>query len=772
MRSSRYIRCGSAGRFRRIQARLPLLSRSTTTYCPTTSDRNPSPPDSYLRQPISQPHAVENSARTPSHYNPTQDYLYEQSDPKFLEELHRRIWGPRELALAQDPASEFEQDLDSPNNKTWEETTVLPELRPSHDLDGSCDAGCDAAWTRGWAEMQTGKLIHYSVSAHTAALFDCETADEALRIWVGQDAQTIEYGWIHPLLTLLSQDVRQACLFLHALCPLSDPPIAAMSDSIRRIRTVLEERREPRGSPATDLLCDTVIHILREHPRRDQLLTQRDIYSLLKLVSPNRLADLYYEVSHAGVFMHHWTLMTIASTLAEEPTLKRAALDVMVAGLALAKNRPDSKLMNDVRHARWAGIFTTILHTKYTPGPRLLLAPKNRDAIGPEEIWEIGLEHGLDPNPIQIGALVDSLFAVGRADAAWDAFDMYIGEKGMPVSMKLATVLLHGSRMTGRLPFIQRALGVVAETGEIDEILGTEILHLVISLAMADSTKIFSSFRLMQRLYSRMFRAEALDELIPEKLRGVVDPDSSLEDMLLFPGFADPLDKLFATQKGMLMDPPVSVLEAMVMSWVCSLKQGFKGPALIAFYGHYRGMLKLGHPIAVQIVQERNSIIHDMIIKGMGTSASHLRSALEVIGDMLHDNEEPAQPSGGARAGMRRPVQQRPTKWTWNILLNSWLQHYRQESVGRIVDLMKKHGVEPTLVTWNTILAKAAQKNNTQLALGASREIRDGGFNPDEWTVSAFARLPDREMFLHEMQRSSTGGTGPAGNGARRSKWG
>src|SRR5690606_6544625 len=144
-------------------------------------------------------------------------------------------------------------------------------------------------------------------------------------------------------------------------------------------------------------------------------------------------------------------------------------------------------------------------------------------------------------------------------------------------------------------------------------------------------------------------------------------------------------EKLFAAQKGRLMEPTVATLEVMVLSWICSLKQGFKGPALIAFYGHYRGMLKQRHPVAVEIVETKNSIIHDMIIKGMGTSSTHLRSALEVIGDVLRDHEEPTHSSSRARgrmsgeeAGKAEPVHPRPTTWTWNILLGAWLQHFKQ----------------------------------------------------------------------------------------------
>ncbi|KAL2110750.1 hypothetical protein VUR80DRAFT_732 [Thermomyces stellatus] len=548
-----------------------------------------------------------------------------------------------------------------------------------------------------------------------------------------------------------------------------------MTDSIRHICSSIWRASEPDRSSGAEFLCDAVIHILREHPDRGELLRQRDVYRLQKLLPPGRLAELYDEMCRAGVYLHHYTLMQIATSLAKEPSLKRRALDILVVGLSRLKNEPEGERLDEMRRGRWASVFTTILHTSYAKVPRNSSVPTRSDVPAPDEIWEVALENGLEPNEIQITALVDSLFAVGRGDAAWQVFDMFMEERKMPVPLKLASTLLHGSRMTGNLPHMQRALAILAETGEMDAVLGNDILHLVLRFALADSTKVFSSFRLMQRLYSRMFKSEALDALIPEKLRGVVDPDTSLEDMMLFPGFASHLEKLFAAQKGMLMEPTVATLEVMVLSWICSLKQGFKGPALIAFYGHYRGMLKQRHPVAVGIVEAKNSIIHDMIIKGMGTSSTHLRSALEVIGDMLRDHEEPTQPSGrvrgsasGEEARKAEPVHPRPTTWTWNILLGAWLQHFKQESVGRIISLMKKHGVEPTIVTWNTILSRAAARNNTHLAVEAARGIRDGGFEADEWTVNAFSRLRSKETFFYEMQqRAKRSGTGPARKGGR-----
>lgn len=765
MRTTRYIRRSSGARLWRDPiAPLPAASRaSSASYAP--APEYSSQTYNYYPRHHSQPHAPRTKAQAPlprhtprNHPSTTRAPDPRQSSKK----VHHELW--HNFALTQGSAGhESEPHLGASSDKA-------SERRPDEAAPGlwrDLDWHDGSVWQNGFQMVRRGEWDYQPESAPMAALLHYKTADEVRHVWAEQDVETTEKEWAPILLTLLATNVRQACLFLQALCPLSQPHVRAMRDSFNHIQISIASAPPRYRDSVAEHLCDAVVHQLREHPKRGVLLKQQHIYHLQKILRPRRVAELYDEIGRAGIRLETYTLMHIISALSKDPGQKRKALEIMGIGLRRLRaiDHPDSDEHDELKRLRWASVFTTVLKTTQ-------MSVANPDAVSPDQVWGLALDNGMAPNTMHLTALVHGLFAIGEADAAWQAFDLFVGRCGLPVDMKLATALLQGSKLAGSMSDVQRALDIMADTRDMDEWAGNNILHLLLSMALSDSTNIVSSFRLMVHVYSRIFRASALEAMIPEKLRGVVDPNESFGEMVAARGYAASLDRLFDGRDGELLEPTPATLEIMVLSWICSLKREIKGPALTAFYGHYRGMLREGHPVAAAVVETKNTVIHDMIIKGMTTTPTHLRTALEVIADMLRDHEDPAaDPAGDHAAPRARPTHPRPTAWTWNILLDAWMRNFKQDNIGRIVGLMKRHGVEPSLVTWNTILTRAAQRRNTELAVTSARAIREGGYEPNEWTVKAFSRLAEKEMFLSEMQGGKWMGGG-VGARAVEEEWG
>lgn len=759
MKSSRYIRRTSGVWLWRDPIPGPSAAPNPARPASTSAA---AAPEYTLSQPVHyhrhlRPRALPTTTRGPPRHsrNPAAPHPDpEPSEHQSFRELHREIWqnfGPKRECHG----PESKRRLAAVSKEAARRMVDAPPVQPWRRADFRDGWG----WKAGLQKVRTEDW-HYS-SEVISALMRCGTAEEARRVWGEQGAETVKGMWAPVMLTLLASDLRQACVFLQASLPLSQPRAYVISDSLAYIYAAMETLSPRDREPIADSLCDAVVCLLRDHPERRDLLKQKDVFKLQKNVAPRRLAELYDELRDAGVTINNYTLMHVASSLAKEPSLKRKALEVMAVGLARIRDEPEGLEQDELRRRRWASVFTTILTSSG-------ISVTSQEVISPEEVWDFAIEQGITPNTIQLTALAQSLFAMGQVDAAWRAFDMF-AERGIPVDLKLASTLLQGSKVAGSVPHILRALTLIAETRDVDARVGNNILHLLLSLAMSDAPGrgILPSFPLMLRLYSRMFEAGPLDALIPERLRDVVELDASLEDMVHLPDFASSLDKLFPPREDGLLEPTPVTLEVMVLSWICSLKKGFRGPALIALYGHYRGMLQERHPVATEMVKMRNSVIHDMIIKAMSSSPAHLRAALEVISDMLRDYEGATLASREGEEEGEAPVHPRPSSWTWNILLDAWMRHFKQDNVGRIVSLMKRHGVEPSLVTWNTILSRAARARNTQLAVRSAQEIREGGFEPNEWTVRAFSMLVEKESFLSEMQ-----GEGEDDGAQRRGKKG
>jgi len=696
-----------------------------------------------------------------------------------------RDFRPRRESLG----PESKRQLNSPSNKQLAINEDSPKTRPQLSeifLD-------EVDWKKGLHDVRSGNWYCLPGSLPTvSALTYCRTVEEARAVWENQDPEDARHAWAPVMLALLNDDLLQACRFLQASFPSLNPPLYALQDSIAFIYSSLKLSPATEKEDVWNALADTIIFLLRNHPDARTMFERMDFHALQKRLCPKKLVELYRGLRAVQVQLTTYTLMHIASSLSRDPSLKRMSLEVMAEGLARTRDEPAKT--QELLRKRWSSVFTTIL--TYSRHSMV-----DAEVVSPEEIWHFAIEHGIKPNAIQLTALVQGFCATGQVEAAWQAFDMY-SERGMPVDLKLLTALLQGSKLLGSVSYVIRAITLIAETGNVDGRVGNSILHLVLSMALRDPNGPITSFPLMLRIYSRLFIREPLEAIIPKNLLGdVVREDNVLEDMVLDPAFTSTLDLLCPPGKAPSLEPTIATLEIMVLSWICSLRKEYKSPAIIAFYGHYRKLLQDWHPIATKIVKKRNTVIHDMIVKALTTSSGHLRLALDVVSDMLRDapahsksvptsdssiislpkrnsvsasgssiiplpttslsssSSSSTNPDSDSSTSTKLykkkvpcpgPVHPVPSAWTWNILLDSWMRFNRQDTAGRIVNLMRQHGVEPTIVTWNTILSRAAGVGNIKLAVKSARKIRESGLEPNERTILAFSKLVEKEEFLRE----------------------
>jgi hypothetical protein len=604
------------------------------------------------------------------------------------------------------------------------------------------------------------------------------TVDEARDAWESQPADWCNEAWGPVMYSLLMADLDRACMFLHASNFVSRPTwshVEAVAGHVSGKLPMLaaEKRRAVAGR-----LVDAMVSVLesRDHPSTAPTtwaIPLGNWYNILRDAETEQLARLHHAMEAGRLGLECIPCMVLASRLSEDPTRKKLALDIFEKAVGANDGAADARAAG--RQAKIAQkILTKILMpvnggmSAATPSTRPgTEAPRSRGRelqITPDHLWDFSLRTAFPVNEIHVTALMQSLF-LGHDGAwqAWRVFDTFTGH-GIPASRPMKAVLLEGSKNSGDRRFILRALSTMASDPDeqpLTTLLRNNILHAFFTLSFTQKSvrfedhgrgvrpRVLWSYPIMLALYRKLFAVGPLLDIIPPSFEEFLSAPAEKHKVTALHGVPETLDALLRMHTdGPPMPPSQATLHIMIMSFLLSVRSDMRAGALLAFYGHFRSLLTARHPLALALVRNDASRVHDSIIKVLGNSIPSARASLDIISDMLHEAGHAREPASATA----RPPHPRPTKWTWNILLDSWLRKVSQDSAGSIVGMMRKHGVNPNLVTWNTIMMRAATERNTVLAVRAAQRIRETGFEPDAITMQAFSMLHDKEEFLALMQ--------------------
>ena len=606
-----------------------------------------------------------------------------------------------------------------------------------------------------------------------------ETVEDARKIWEIQPAEWCRDNWTQVMYSLLLSDLGRACMFLQASNFVSAPSWPYISIVVgyvcENVRLLPAEGRKA----VAGRLVDAMISVLRERKEKgahsNAWNIKSGLYNLLEEIGSEQLTQLHQAMDNASLAVSSASRMRIASRLSEDTTKKKLALDIFETALmdSAAETDDPREIKNRTRAAE--KILNKILKpvrpdAADSPSSAAETATKNTTGQGqitPDDLWDFSLRTGFTLNQMHITTFIQSLFLSGE-DApfqAWRVFDIFTNH-GIPPDRAMQAVLLNGSKNSGDHRYILRALDTIAKSpsghAHLGKALRNNILHAFFTLSFTQRrirydedvegrrSRVLWSYPAMVQLYGKLFDMEPLLEMIPPSFETFLSSPAEIHKITAIRGVPRTLQHLLEMDvEGQTCKPTQATLHIMIMSFMLSVQGTMRGGALLAFYGHFRSLLAARHPLALSLVQNNASRVHDSIIKVLGNSVPDARASLEIISDMLYE----AGHAGGNDHGHNpRPVHPRPTKWTWNIVLDSWLRLVSQDSAGSVIGLMRKHGVNPNLVTWNTIMMRAASEKNTLLAVRAAQKIRDSGFEPDAITMQAFSMLHDKDEFLQLIQ--------------------
>ena len=98
------------------------------------------------------------------------------------------------------------------------------------------------------------------------------------------------------------------------------------------------------------------------------------------------------------------------------------------------------------------------------------------------------------------------------------------------------------------------------------------------------------------------------------------------------------------------------------------------------------------------------------------------------------------------------PVHPAPSFFTFSILIHGLLMQGNKMMAEQVLQVMRERGMEPNLVTWNTLIKGYAAMQNLPRTVGTLQDLEAAGFKPDVSTFKAFSRLKDQTKALKMME--------------------
>jgi pentatricopeptide repeat protein len=186
---------------------------------------------------------------------------------------------------------------------------------------------------------------------------------------------------------------------------------------------------------------------------------------------------------------------------------------------------------------------------------------------------------------------------------------------------------------------------------------------------------------------------------------------------------------------------------------------------LMAYYQFFKTRLEeqsrdSSLPSASRLIKNQGSLIHDTLILTMTEHKSLSRPALQIFGDMLKDQLQRQTSAADIQKARvdndglvaTTPIHPAPTVLTFTILLRGLMNSCDRVLAKQILQVMREHGIEPSIVTWNTLTSGYAGAQDMHKTVSTLQDMEAAGFKPDAHTFRAFGRLKNQEKALQMME--------------------
>lgn len=553
--------------------------------------------------------------------------------------------------------------------------------------------------------------------------------------------------WFDAMILTLRNSPEKSHQVLSATLDYRLPPFAIL-DSLHAIAAFWRRRPQPLDARDKQGIARDIVQLfLKVKEVFPTLRFEQDTLGLIAGALPRpHFQDLFSLLDMPLSQLHDNTALQFARKLAGR-----------IGEHGLASSRTHSlKILEDlatrsgelVNTDKFRSVVTPLLHQDLSEDPSQRF--DTQDAFS--RLWDKGFR----PNVINLTTYLDTLCISGDVRSAVTAARMF-QEYGLPFDQRVFDILFRGAKYKLDASLVEAVLeltkAVKVSRGKILE----HAMHSILFFHAAEARQPerdgdynMKPFLPMLRIYTKRYRLESLQSIVPESLPLLLSERTSstpFANEWRFEELLVPIVDTFASGLGgKQVEPTSNILVIMIRAYIRSLRQPYE---LISFWMHFKHQLESpgsdGNPVA-QIVRDANSLIHDTFIMEMLKRPGLKRPALEVFGDMLGSKNKPAGDAPGHPA---------PTAFTFTMLLDRLASSGEQRLSNDLWQLMQQNGVQPDLATMNVQVKRAARQQNVAKTVEALAEL-EANFQPNEFTFKAFGRLNNQEKALKMIEQVIT----------------
>lgn len=595
----------------------------------------------------------------------------------------------------------------------------------------------------------------------------CSTSDEMMAEWPSTAPERMKKTHRDGSLALLSAAVRYVPDKVHMVfeaaiaSPYGLPYWYVVEDVLellaRRLRVVSDEKDK---SLAAQKLAQMAARILQLRGKGIVQFSQFTIQSILDELPADLVESWYSQLLDAGCDLHPYTEVNFASRLAKSSPTKALSAQVLM-------RLQQAKLL-DINSPIAASIVTTIL--SFT---KEQLAKLDGNTATPADLFRDLHDAGLIPNVITYTAIIRGLCLKEDLETALDVFEV-MQQHGVLPNEWTYSILLHGCKMRCDWTAFANIALQACNANVRANVVWNEVLHGIYICCLKqveEGRPKRASLYAMNSFYSRIFDATPIRPFITGRL---AEMGQHVGQQQYFP---EPLRRLAAEFPTLppneLNSPGPDTVGILLLSIIRALPMPYD---VVVFYSQYRQMLKQGHPVARRMVQEKGSLVHDIVLRNLIKWPGTLRVALDILQDMMRDSKELASTGTQSSSSNREEAVQdseqntnadpepssdpllspiphpTPSVYTWTVLIHGFMRARQPQDAEYIMTLMRKNGIEPNRVTWNTLAAGYARMQKVPEAVDAMRRLESEGHEADDWTMRAFSYIGNKAKAIEMME--------------------
>ncbi len=505
-----------------------------------------------------------------------------------------------------------------------------------------------------------------------------------------------------------------------------------------------------------------LLHLLRKGSPGDFRLQQWTLGHIMSTSDADTAAEMYSALRQYKHPLHFNTKFKIAGRLMTGDKYRMLVLQLL-EDLVI-----DDKMEIDDR--RCAALATALI-TLPAGWKESRCSPVEVEAV--VKVFERILALGHSPNLITYTAMIRTLCLTNQLDTAFGIHKMMC-EQGMTPDRHVYSILLDGARRAASLESAIQLIENASPATLKSPLVASNILFTVFAAGREEArntSQLMNAlpvFTPMLRVFSRLYKLESLQTLLPVDLRarrkGGAPEDKALKSSSFGEAASRLLGRLPKRPERRKLDPTPDTLGIMLVAYMRSAPEW---RPLQDFYLHFRRLLKKLNPVAVKLANH-STLPYDALVKALTHNFRITHQAVSIVDEMVEKGVKTKQPTDWTPlpaapdpfAVMEEQVPKipelsppPPSVYTWTILIGAMLHRKVHHKARRALFNMYEQGVEPNLITFNTFIGDYATHQNWRRVVDFANRLENAGFYPNQETMSSMARLYDPGPVLDWAER-------------------